>query len=97
MAAVVGAVLLFGIGYGMFDTNNMPILCQFVASRNRATAYGFMNMTGVLFGALVTTVMGMLNARNVSLGSIFAGIAVIMAVALILQLTCLRPKVDNME
>ena len=27
--AVVGAGLLFGIGYGIFDANNMPILCQF--------------------------------------------------------------------
>lgn len=30
--AVVGAGLLFGIGYGIFDANNMPILCQFVSS-----------------------------------------------------------------
>ena len=28
---LVGAGLLFGIGYGIFDTNNMPILCQFVS------------------------------------------------------------------
>lgn len=27
LVAVVGAGLLFGIGYGIFDTNNMPILC----------------------------------------------------------------------
>lgn len=45
--AVVGAGLLFGIGYGIFDANNMPILCQFVSSKHRATAYGIMNMTGV--------------------------------------------------
>lgn len=37
---VVGAGLLFGVGYGMFDANNMPILCQFVPSRYRGTAYG---------------------------------------------------------
>ena len=30
LPAVVGAGLLFGIGYGIFDANNMPILCQFV-------------------------------------------------------------------
>ena len=32
--AVVGAGLLFGIGYGIFDANNMPILCQFVSSKH---------------------------------------------------------------
>ena len=42
--AVVGAGLLFGIGYGIFDANNMPILCQFVSARYRATAYGIMNI-----------------------------------------------------
>ncbi|MGI6795018.1 MFS transporter, partial [Bacteroides sp. KG68] len=52
--AVVGAGLLFGVGYGIFDANNMPILCQFVPTRLRATAYGIMNMTGVFAGAAVT-------------------------------------------
>ena len=42
--AVVGAGLLFGVGYGIFDANNMPILCQFISAKYRATAYGVMNM-----------------------------------------------------
>lgn len=45
--AAIGAGLFFGLGYGMFDANNMPILCQFVPSRLRASAYGVMNMVGV--------------------------------------------------
>ena len=56
MAAAVGAGVCFGIGYGMFDTNNMPILCQFVPAKNRATAYGIMNMTGVFAGAAITLI-----------------------------------------
>lgn len=47
---IVGAGLLFGIGFGIFDANNMPILCQFVSAKYRATAYGIMNMTGCLPG-----------------------------------------------
>src|SRR5204862_6102938 len=43
---VVGAAICFGLGYGMFDANNMPILCQFVSPKYRATAYGLMNMNG---------------------------------------------------
>ena len=51
-ALVMGA-MLFGIGFGMFDANNMPILCQFVSARYRATAYGIMNMCGVFAGAAI--------------------------------------------
>lgn len=57
MFAAVAAGLFFGIGYGMFDTNNMPILCQFVPSKLRATAYGIMNMTGVMMGAVCTQIL----------------------------------------
>ena len=57
-AAVVGAGLLFGVGYGIFDANNMPILCQFISAKYRATAYGVMNMVGVFAGAAVTQVLG---------------------------------------
>jgi MFS transporter, ACS family, D-galactonate transporter len=31
LAGVILGGVLFGIGFGMFDANNMPILCQFVS------------------------------------------------------------------
>ncbi len=96
MAAAVAAGLCFGIGYGMFDTNNMPILCQFVPARQRASAYGVMNMTGVFAGALITKVLGKW-AEGGNLGLGFALMAGVLALALFLQLTVLRPKTDNME
>lgn len=96
MLAVVGAVMFFGIGYGMFDTNNMPILCQFIPSRARATAYGIMNMTGVLFGAVATQMLGKF-ADSLGLGVCFAAMAGAVAIALVLQLTCLHPTCDNKE
>jgi len=46
----VFAGFLFGFGYGIFDANNMPIVCQFIAPKHRATAYGLMNMVGVFPG-----------------------------------------------
>ena len=55
---ILGGGLCFGIGFGMFDANNMPILCQFVSPRHRATAYGIMNMTGVFAGAAITSFLG---------------------------------------
>lgn len=96
MAAAVSAGLFFGVGYGMFDTNNMPILCQFVPSRLRATAYGIMNMTGVVAGAVCTQVLGKW-AEGGNLGLAFAVLGVITAVALIVQITVLRPVTDDMQ
>lgn len=96
MIAVVGAGLLFGIGYGMFDANNMPILCQFVSARQRATAYGVMNMVGVFAGAFITNLLGSwTDGGNLGLG--FALLAIVVAVALCVQLYFLRPKTDNVE
>ena len=94
--SVVGAGLLFGIGFGIFDANNMPILCQFVAAKYRGTAYGIMNMTGVFAGAAVTKLLGKWTDGG-SLGEGFALLSVVVALALALQLYFLRPKTDNME
>ena len=96
LISAIGAGVCFGVGYGMFDTNNMPILCQFVSSRHRATAYGIMNMTGVFFGALITQVLGRW-ADNGNLGLGFALMAAALGIALLLQLTVLRPTTDNLE
>lgn len=91
---VVGAVLCFGVGYGMFDANNMPIICQFVSSKYRATAYGVLNMTGVGCGALVTSMLGK-SADTGTLGLGFALMAGVVLVALIVQISFLRPKVND--
>lgn len=91
---VVGAAFCFGFGYGMFDANNMPILCQFVDARYRATAYGFMNMTGVFAGAFITNILGKSTDAG-SLGKDFGMLAVIVMIALILQLYFLRPKSND--
>ena len=93
--AAVAAGLLFGIGYGMFDTNNMPILCQFVPSRLRATAYGFMNTVGVAMGAVCTQVLGRMQDGG-HLGAAFAVLGVVTALALLVQLTVLKPVTDDM-
>ena len=93
---VVCAGVLFGIGFGMFDANNMPILCQFVGPNQRATAYGVMNMVGVFAGAMITSVLGAWS-DNGNLGMGFALLAAVVAVAIAVQLYSLRPKTDNVE
>ena len=91
---VMGAALCFGLGFGMFDANNMPILCQFVSSKYRATAYGLMNMTGVFFGAFITDLLGKSSDAG-HLGQDFAMLAGIVCLALFVQLYFLRPAVND--
>lgn len=96
IVAAVGAGVLFGLGYGLFDANNMPILCQFVPSRSRGTAYGMMNMSGLFIGAAATNVLGSLAAKGMmGIGFVFMAGALLLALAA--QLLVLRPKTLNME
>jgi ACS family D-galactonate transporter-like MFS transporter len=88
---VVGAAVCFGVGFGMFDANNMPILCQFVSAKYRATAYGLMNMVGVFSGAYITDLLGKSTDAG-HLGKDFAMLAGIVLVALLVQLYFLKPK-----
>src|SRR5690606_2560856 len=92
--SVISAAFCFGFGFGMFDANNMPILCQFVSSKYRATAYGLMNMVGVFAGAFITDLLGRSTDAG-NLGKSFAMLSGIVLVALIIQLSFLRPKAND--
>lgn len=94
--AVIAAAFCFGFGFGMFDANNMPILCQFVAAKYRATGYGIMNMTGVFAGAFITDRLGKSTDKG-NLGKDFALLAAVVLLALIIQLSFLRPKANDFE
>lgn len=88
---LIGAAMLFGIGYGMFDTNNMPILCQIIPQKYRATAYGIMNMVGVFAGYAVTLMLG--NSTDAgNLGADFSRLAIVVLIAVVLLLVFLKPK-----
>lgn len=94
-APILGGALIFGLGFGMFDVNNMPILCQFVSPRYRATGYGLMNMVGIASGAFITDLLGK-SIDSGNLGRDFAILSVVVVIAIILQLTMLHPKYANM-
>jgi MFS family permease len=91
---VIVAAFCFGFGYGMFDANNMPILCQFVSSKYRATAYGLMNMAGVFAGAFITDILGKSTDAG-NLGKSFAMLSGIVLIALLIQLYFLRPEATD--
>jgi hypothetical protein len=79
--------MLFGLGWGLFDTNNMPILCQITRPELRATGYGIMNLVSISCGGLADWGFGILRDRNVPLAgifSVFASVAILSVVLVLL-------------
>lgn len=89
LSLAIFCMMLFGLGFGFFDANNMPILCQIIRPEYRATGYGIMNLVSVASGAGITVMMGGMRDRGISLGVAFAFCAAITAVAGLLIL-CIR-------
>jgi MFS transporter, ACS family, D-galactonate transporter len=91
---ILGGAACFGLGFGMFDVNCMPILCQFASPRHRATGYGLMNMAGISSGAVITTFLGK-SADSGHLSRDIALLAVFVIAAIALQLLLLKPTTAN--
>ncbi len=84
-------LILFGLGWGIFDANNMPILSQIVRPSLRATGYGIMNLVSISCGGFADWGFGLLRDRHVPLFGIFgvfAGVAVLSALLVLL----IRPR-----
>jgi hypothetical protein len=83
--------VLFGLGWGFFDANNMPILCQVARPQLRATGYGLMNMASISCGGLADWGFGMLRDARVPLTGIFwiFGAVALLSVGLVLLI---RPR-----
>lgn len=71
VALAITFLILFGIGWGFFDCNNMPILSQITRPEVRATGYGLMNLVSISCGGLGDWGFGVLRDRDVSLTLIF--------------------------
>lgn len=84
-------LILFGLGWGFFDCNNMPILCQITKPHLRASGYGIMNLVSISCGGLADWGFGELQDRNVPLFGIFSVFASIAIVSIVLVLL-IRPK-----
>jgi predicted MFS family arabinose efflux permease len=77
--AIMG-LIIFGFGWGFFDCNNMPILCQIVRPELRATGYGIMNFVSISCGGFGDWAFGALRDRHVPLNltfGVFAGLALL--------------------
>ena len=93
LGAAIVFLILFGIGWGFFDCNNMPILAQIVRPHLRATGYGIMNFVSISCGGFADWGFGILRDRNLPLNvsfGLFAGLAVL-SIGMVLLI---RPKTE---
>lgn len=84
-------LILFGIGWGFFDCNNMPILSQIARPQLRATGYGFMNLVSISCGGFADWIYGICRDRQLG-DDVFFGVvacATLLSAGLVLLI---RPK-----
>jgi MFS transporter, Spinster family, sphingosine-1-phosphate transporter len=87
----VAFLALFGLGWGCFDANNMPILAQVVRPGLRATGYGLMNLVSIGVGGFADVGFGVLRDLRVPLFGIFGVFASTALLSVVLVLL-IRPR-----
>ena len=87
----VAFLVVFGVGWAFFDSNNMPILCQVARPELRATGYGIMNFVSISCGGFADWGFGALRDRHVPLLAIF-GVFASFAVLSVLLVLLIRPR-----
>ena len=87
----IAFLLLFGLGWGFFDANNMPILCQVARPELRATGYGIMNFVSMMCGGVADWGFGAMTDRGVPLNVIF-GVFALVCVASLFIVLLIRPR-----
>ena len=87
----IASLILFGMGWGFFDCNNMPILSQIVRPHMRATGYGLMNFVSMMCGGLADWGFGKMSDQHIPLNVIFSVFALVCVFSLVLVLL-IRPR-----
>lgn len=69
------ALVVFGLGRGVYDSNIMPVLCRLVTDSQRATGYGILNFLGtfvsglaVFLGGVVKSTIGLAGVLEIAGG-----------------------------
>jgi MFS family permease len=91
MSMAIACMILFGVGFGFYDSNNMPILCQIVGPQYRATGYGIMNMVSIAVGGRATVALGAMRDHGISLAVAFTMLAAVTAISVSL-IFFVRPR-----
>ena len=90
-ATAIAGMLLYGLARGFSDANVMPILCQIISPKYRATGYGFLNLFSTFTGGAMIYLGGVLRESNVGLAKVFQASALGLIIAA-LVLLAVRPK-----
>ena len=90
LGVAVAFLILFGLGWGFFDSNNMPILCQITRPEVRATGYGLMNLVSISCGGFADWGFGALRDLRMPLLAIFGVFASVALLSIVLVLL-IRP------
>ena len=94
LGVAIAGLIVFGLGWGFFDSNNMPILSQIARPELRATGYGIMNLVSISCGGFGDWAFGALRDREVPLNlifGVFAGVALLSVVIVLM----IRPPVGR--
>ena len=86
---LIPCLLCFGLGRGFWDANLMPVLCQVVSDRLRATAYGIFNSAGCIGGGVMALVAGMLKETLGLAAALEISGACIVVAAMCIAILCL--------
>jgi len=85
--------MFYGLGRGFSDTSMMPILCQIVSAKYRATGYGFMNLCSTFVGGVMIYASGALRDAHADLSRTFQFSAIGLVVAGLVMLL-IKPRRD---
>jgi predicted MFS family arabinose efflux permease len=89
----IAGMMFYGLGRGFSDTSMMPILCQIVSAKYRATGYGFMNLCSTFVGGIMIYASGALRDAHVDLSRTFQFSAIGLVVAGLVMLL-IKPRRD---
>lgn len=96
LALAIASLILFGVGWGFFDANNMPILSQIARPRLRATGYGIMNFVSISCGGFADWGFGAMRDHGIPLNLIFGAFASACVVSVGCMLL-IRPRKQGMK
>jgi len=92
-AVLVMALVLFGLGRGIYDSNAMPVPCQIAPAHLRSTGYGVFNFFSCVVGGVAAAGAGWLRSV-LGLGIAFEIAAVLLIVSAWLLLTVNPRRAD---
>jgi predicted MFS family arabinose efflux permease len=95
VAVLIAALVLFGLGRGLYDCNVMPVVCEVVDPRLRATAYGILNLLGCVAGGVMAALAGALKSSLGLGGALQVSGALLIGCALLLARLAWRERRDD--